>query len=129
MVFAGTHGPGTVEIFFVDPNTGGVVDGLHESGRPVQPHITLRLPYTTTPSTPWVPEIKVADLNGDSVPDAVAADTSNMVVAGLLSSVDGDGVIGYSAIAFPLPPTADTALENHLRLAMPTACRASKSWL
>jgi len=107
VLFSGTSGPGTVEIFFVDPNTGTLLDGTAlGAGAAVQPHVTVALPYTTRAFTPWTPDLAVADLNGDGVPDVVAADNSNQLVAGVLSHVDGGGTISYTASAFPLPSTS-----------------------
>jgi hypothetical protein len=107
VVFAGTYGNGTVEVFFVDPITGAVRDGtpLGAAGS-AQPHLTVPLPYAATTFAPYVPDIAVADLNGDRIPDAVAADADNVVVAGLLSEVTSNGTVSYRVAGFPLPPTA-----------------------
>lgn len=117
VVFAGTLGSGLVEVFFVDPITGGVLDGspLGATASP-QPHITLALPYVTITQGPWIPDIAVADLNGDNVPDAVASDNGNLIVAGLLSHVDASGVVGYTVTAFPLPPTVDYSFGQALAI-------------
>lgn len=105
VVFAGTlSAAGIAEIFFLDPVSGALLDGTSlGAGAPVQPHLTIALPYTSTQFTPEQHRMVTADLNLDGVPDAVTTDHGDVMAAGLISHLNANGTVGFTAIPFPLP--------------------------
>jgi len=108
VVFSGMLGsPGVAEIFFVDPVSGALLDGTTlGGGAAIQPHLTVALPYTSTQFTPYVHRMVTADLNLDGVPDAVASDNGDVMVAGLVSHLNANGTVGFAAVPFPVPSGA-----------------------
>jgi len=108
--------PGKVEIFFLDPVTGQVLDGqMIGSATQPQPHIVV--PYATVGGAR---DMAAGDMNNDGIPDFVVgvADGSNGSVHGvyaLLSSVSG-GVLSYQLYNITAPETAGNFGEGALAM-------------
>jgi hypothetical protein len=85
-----------IEVFFIDPATGLVLDG--SSG---QPHISIPLPQTMAVHSP-----KIGDFNGDGAPDILIGNTQAGVAYAILGSIDVNGVLSYPGPWFPLTPNA-----------------------
>ena len=118
IVFSGTLGTGNAEIFFVDPLTGGLLDGTSlGGGAAIQPHLTVLLPYTPTTElgNTYVHRMLTADLNVDGIPDAVTSDNGFGMVAGLLSHVSANGQVSFTAV--PLPSTGEITFGASLAIA------------
>jgi FG-GAP repeat protein/VCBS repeat protein len=95
---------GTLDVFFVDPATGAVLDGTAiVPGGPVQPHITI----VTNVGTHM---LDIGDVNDDGVPDIVSAQYIGQGSAVRLSvgQRSASGVISYTLVTVP-PPTQSSA--------------------
>ena len=104
IVFSGTLGTGNAEIFFVDPLSGDLLDGTSlGGGAAIQPHLSVLLPYPATAElrNTYVHRMVTADLNLDGIPDAVTSDNGFGMVAGLLSHVNANGQVSFTAVPFP----------------------------
>jgi hypothetical protein len=101
---AGTNGGRRIEIFFVDPATGALLDGMPlVAGGPVQPHISID---TTPLGSDFGPtQLAAGDVNRDGLPDVLASTTrgSGQVVGLAVAERDGDGVVTYALRAVPPP--------------------------
>jgi len=87
-----------LEIFFVDPVSGQVLDGTNiGSATSAQPHVTV--------SGPGGRSLAVGDVNNDGIPDFVAGQVANAV----LGSVDINGVLSYQNYPLTMPATATGA--------------------
>ena len=84
-----------LEIFFIDPVTGQVLDGtVIGSGTAVQPHVTVIGPRGRS--------LAVGDVNADGIPDFVSGLDANAAVG----SIGGSGVLTYQNYVLPLPANA-----------------------
>jgi hypothetical protein len=104
MLAVGSNGSGRrIEIFFVDPATGAVLDGTAlVPGGPVQPHVSL----DTTPfsSALGPQQLAVGDVNADAVPDLVASAQNGQDFVLLAVGARGPtGVITYTLSRIPPP--------------------------
>jgi hypothetical protein len=87
-----------LEIFFVDPVSGQVLDGTNiGSATTAQPHVTV--------SGPGGRSLAVGDVNGDGIPDFVAGTGANAVVG----SINGSGVVSYQNYVLTMPASATGA--------------------
>ena len=83
-----------LEIFFVDPLTGQILDGtMIGSGTAAQPHLSVTGPRGRS--------LAVGDVNADGIPDFVSGLGANAAVG----SISG-GVLSYQNYALPLPANA-----------------------
>ena len=89
----GTDGS-VVDVFFLDPSTGAVLDGTPGWG---QPHLTLPIPE------PSFYSLIIADVNGDGIPDLVLGARNFGVGWVHLGQGGGSGKINFSS-AYPLTP-------------------------
>ena len=98
------NGNGKLEIFFLDPANGQVLDGQSLfSGGPVQPHYTI----VTNPNLTGAVGAVGGDLNGDAIPDFVVARNDSNDLAILVGHMDGAGILTYgSPIIFNPSPTS-----------------------
>ena len=87
----GTDGS-VVDVFFLDPVTGAVLDGTFG-----QPHLTLPTPE------PSFYSMIIADVNGDGIPDLVLGARNYGVGWVHLGQGGGTGTISFSS-AYPLTP-------------------------
>ena len=103
VVVVGVGTPGTdgkLEIFFVDPLTGLVLDGtIIGSGSAPQPHITVNYGAGAR-------SLAVGDVNADGIPDFVAGSTVTDGANAVVGSSSG-GVLSYQN--YPLPIPSNTA--------------------
>ena len=84
-----------LEIFFVDPLTGQVLDGSTiGSGTAAQPHVTVIGPRGRS--------LAVGDVNANGIPDFVSGLGANAAVG----SIGNDGVLSYQNYPLPLPANA-----------------------
>ena len=93
-----------LDVFFVDPVTGGVLDGTAIGvNTQIQPHIAKSI--ATKPS-----QMLIGDFNGDAVPDIVVGySAGNGQAYAFLGSVDSTtGVLTYSNAITIAPPTANS---------------------
>lgn len=92
-----------VEIFFLDPLTGVVLDGSPVvAGGPVQPHVTVHL--LPLGADAKAGQIALGDVDADGVPDIVTSGHNGYGGLTLLRGHrDVSGVIGYSASLLPRP--------------------------
>lgn len=94
------EGTGRVEIFFLDPLTGALLDGtMVVPGGPVQPHVTI-VPQALTAAGG---QLAIGDVNGDGLPDLVSQRSSGDQVTLMVATRAADGVIGYTATLVPPP--------------------------
>jgi len=90
---------GKIEVFFVDPLTGAVLDGTaFVAGGPVQPHITIV-------TTVGAQSVAMGDVNNDGVIDIVSAQFIGVGPAVRLAVGQraASGVISYSVVSVPPP--------------------------
>ncbi len=103
------NGSGTLEIYFVDPNTGLLLDGTNiGSLTAVQPHLS---PYVGVA----IRSISGGDVNGDGVPDFALGSPAGAAFA-LVGQVSG-GILSYQVCALAPPSSssgfgASTAMGN-----------------
>ncbi len=100
LLAAGTNTvtPGKIEVFFVDPTTGAVLDGTAlVPGGPVQPHVTV----VTTVGTQ---SLAFGDVNHDGVPDLVSAQYGGSSPRLSVGQRSASGVITYNVVTIPPPP-------------------------
>ena len=92
----------TLEFFFLDPATGQILDNtvIGSTSGQVQPHLSLPAPANTR-------FLVAGDVNGDGVPDFLAADYVSSTVRAWVGSVNS-GILNYQAI----PLTNPEGLEN-----------------
>jgi len=104
VVAAGSANTGALQIFFVDPSTGAVLDGtaIGTNSMP-QPHISKVISLNGTQI--GVRAMAMGDVNADGVPDIVAASDTHGVAFAFVGSVDANGILSYSGeIPFPAGP-------------------------
>ncbi len=92
---------GKLEIFFLDPAAGMVLDGTDIVGQ-VQPHITVT--YDPTASI-GIRAMAAGDVNGDDIPDFVAGSRPNDIAFVFVGSMDGNGILSYTATTLWAPGT------------------------
>jgi hypothetical protein len=93
-------GTSTLEMFFLDATSGTVLDGSPLcAGCAAQPHVTL-----TLPAGQGFKFTAFGNLNGDGVPDLVAAEAGLASV--FVSSVSASGVVTWTQQALTTPPGA-----------------------
>jgi FG-GAP repeat len=94
---------GLVEIFFLDPATGAVLDGTSVvPGAPVQPHVTVEL----HPLAAGLHSARLAggDVNADGLPDFVASKQGGGdAVALIVAERSATGVVSYTPRLLPAP--------------------------
>jgi hypothetical protein len=98
MVAVGTR-TGTIEVFFVDPTTGALLDGTAlVAGGPVQPHVTI---VTNVGNQ----QLAMGDVNHDGILDIVSAEYVGQGSAVRLSvgRRSATGVISYTLVTVPPP--------------------------
>ena len=100
---AGAASTKSLEIFFVDPDTGAVLDGTAIGmNSQVQPHITKFAPIAPS-------QLVFGDFNGDGVPDiATSFAYGNGLAYFFLGTINSAGVLSY-ADASPISPPAKSA--------------------
>ena len=101
---AGTNAntPGKIEIFFVDPATGALLDNTSfVSGGPVQPHISVGVSGISSTFGPQ--QLAMGDVNNDGIPDIVASqwNGSGGNVALAIGHAAPSGVLSYSLVSIP----------------------------
>jgi hypothetical protein len=98
MVAVGTR-TGKIEVFFVDPTTGALLDGTAlVAGGPVQPHVTI---VTNVGNQ----QLAMGDVNHDGILDIVSARYIGQGSAVRLSvgQRSANGVISYTVVTVPPP--------------------------
>ena len=98
MVAVGTR-TGKIEVFFVDPTTGALLDGTAlVAGGPVQPHVTI---VTNVGNQ----QLAMGDVNRDGILDIVSARYIGQGSAVRLSvgQRSANGVISYTVVTVPPP--------------------------
>jgi hypothetical protein len=98
MVAVGTR-TGKIEVFFVDPTTGALLDGTAlVAGGPVQPHVTI---VTNVGNQ----QLAMGDVNHDGILDIVSAQYIGQGSAVRLSvgQRSANGVISYTLVTVPPP--------------------------
>lgn len=92
-------GTGKLEIFFLNPVTGQVLDGsIIGSGTTTQPHVTVN--YAAGARS-----LAVGDVNADGIPDFVAGSTTSNISKAAVGSVT-NGVVSYQHYQLPMPASA-----------------------
>jgi hypothetical protein len=105
VVVARGEAVGRVEIFFLDPATGQLLDGTPiVPGGPVQPHITV--PPDAASGTSSGGQLAIGDVNGDGLPDFVSQHNGGDRVTLMMAGRDASGVINYSTVLVPPPSPA-----------------------
>jgi hypothetical protein len=96
-------GGNPIEIFFLDPATGQVLDGQAlDPSNPtvVQPHLTIANPFGSRSTA-------IGDVNGDGIPDLASGNgATSPGNAGMFLGSMTNGVLGFTAV--PLTPTGQT---------------------
>lgn len=90
---------GRIEVFFVDPTTGALLDGTAlVAGGPVQPHLTI---VTNVGNQ----QLAIGDVNHDGILDIVSAEYIGQGTAVRLSvgQRSASGVISYTLVTVPPP--------------------------
>ena len=105
VVAAGTNADtgGKVEVFFLDPVSGALLDGTAlVPGGPVQPHVTIS---TTSIASGFAPQhLAVGDVNQDGLPDFAASQHNGGSDVGLaVATRSPAGVINYTLAPIPRP--------------------------
>jgi FG-GAP repeat len=80
--------PGPIEIFFLNPATGYVLDGTVIVGTQVQPHVTV-------PMSVGVNSLEAGDIDGNGVPDFAVSSGGEALVT--MGSEDPNGIVSYSS--------------------------------
>jgi hypothetical protein len=102
----GPQTPGKIEIFFIDPATGALLDNTSfVSGGPVQQHISVGVSGISSTFGPQ--QLAIGDVNNDGIPDIVASQWNGIGanVALAVGHAAPSGVLSYSLVAIP-PPVA-----------------------
>lgn len=90
---------GRLEIFFLDPVTGKVLDGTAiGTNTAIQPHVTVN--YSSGTSS-----LAVGDVNGDGIPDFIAGSKNTNGANAVVGSISG-GVVSYQFFPLPIPTGA-----------------------
>ena len=94
-----TVAAGKLEIFFLDPSTGQVIDNtIIGSGTSPQPHVTVNHGLGTR-------SLAVGDVNADGIPDFTVGSSSTNSANAVVGSIT-NGVLSYQSYALPLPANA-----------------------
>ncbi len=95
-----TAAGGSLQVFFIDPITGTVLDGtIIGNNTAAQPHVTKPVTLPNG-STIGMRVMAMGDVNGDGIPDIAVAGSGMAVV--FVGHVDGNGIMSYSdQITFP----------------------------
>ena len=90
----GSGGSGKIQVFFLDPLSGQVLDGqpIGTNTAP-QPHLTMTINPTQAAG---VRRMETGDVNSDGVPDFVIASWNTSMAYAFVSSVSSSGVLSYS---------------------------------
>jgi FG-GAP repeat/FG-GAP-like repeat len=110
MVAVGTR-TGKIEVFFVDPTTGALLDGTAlVAGGPVQPHVTI---VTNVGNQ----QLAMGDVNHDGILDIVSAQYIGQGSAVRLSvgQRSASGVISYTPVTVP-PPAQQGAFGSDVAM-------------
>jgi hypothetical protein len=101
----GSSSSGRLEVFFLDPATGAVLDGTGIGTNTLpQPHVTKTITLSSG-NIFGARVMAMGDLNADGVPDIVVGDRDFGVAFAFVGQVDGNGILSYSdQIAFPATP-------------------------
>ena len=99
VVGVGRPGDGALEIFFVDPVTGQVLDGTTiGSGTSPQPHVTVNYHAGSR-------SMGVGDVDANGIPDFVTGSTTTNSANAAVGSLAG-GVVSYQSYQLPVPSNA-----------------------
>jgi hypothetical protein len=94
-----TAAAGKLEIFFIDPATGQVLDNsVIGSGPSPQPHVTVNTGVGAR-------SLAVGDVNADGIPDFTVGSSTTNSANGVVGSIS-NGVLSYQSYVLPLPPSA-----------------------
>ncbi|MFN7997033.1 MAG: FG-GAP and VCBS repeat-containing protein [Bryobacteraceae bacterium] len=106
----GSGGSQLLDVFFVDPLTGSVLDGTAiGTNTSIQPHLTKSI--ATKPGN-----TVIGDFNGDGVPDFAAGHLGSAYA--FLGSIDGaTGVLSYSDAIPLVPPNANNDFASDIAAA------------
>ena len=98
----GSTNMGKLQIFFLDPVTGAVLDGttIGSNAQP-QPHISKLITLNGTQI--GVRAIAMGDVNADGVPDIVIGSRMFGAAFAFIGTVDAKGILSYSD-EIPFPP-------------------------
>jgi len=104
VVGVGSTNNGKLEIFFLDPLTGAVLDGtVIGSNTMPQPHISKVITLNGTQI--GVRAMAMGDVNADGVPDIVVGSWHYGAAFAYVGSIDANGILGLSdQISFPPGP-------------------------
>ena len=96
---------GKLEIFFIDPTTGQVLDEtIIGSGTSAQPHVSVNY-------VGGARSLAVGDVNGDGIPDFVAGSSNTNSAHAFVGSLN-NGIVDYQTYLLPMPPSATSGGFN-----------------
>lgn len=98
----GTVSTNTLEIYFLDPASGSVLDGLISFKEEPQNHVTIPLPISAA-----VHEMALGDVDGDGAPDIVFADGGPPIGHVIRGRLDANEVLSYPGPWYGLTPRAN----------------------
>jgi hypothetical protein len=95
------NGSLTVEVYFVDPNTGTLLDGTNiGSDTAVQPHISTYVGF-------GIRHISGGDVNSDGIPDFALGSPSGAAAIAMVGTVS-NGILNYQVKTLTPPPNTNS---------------------